>query len=90
MRPLTLASMAALNFGRTVPTTSSVAVRDLRSTVWARTAAGGRLSETGGATFSRQPANNDAANNTAKQAQLDTAADSLAPPERGEGWGEGI
>jgi hypothetical protein len=22
--------------------------------------------------------------------QLDTAADSLSPPERGEGWGEGI
>ena len=29
MRPLTLASMAALNFGRTVPTTSSVAARVL-------------------------------------------------------------
>ena len=24
------------------------------------------------------------------EAQLDTTADSLAPPERGEGWGEGI
>jgi hypothetical protein len=24
------------------------------------------------------------------RAQSDTAADSLAPPERGEGWGEGI
>ncbi len=23
-------------------------------------------------------------------AQLDTATDSLSPPERGEGWGEGI
>ena len=25
-----------------------------------------------------------------KRAQLGTATDSLSPPERGEGWGEGI
>jgi len=41
MRPLTFASMAALNSDRTVPTTSSVAARDLRSTVRTRMAAGG-------------------------------------------------
>jgi hypothetical protein len=41
MRPLTFASMAALNFGRTVPTTASVATRDLCSAVSARTVADG-------------------------------------------------
>jgi hypothetical protein len=25
-----------------------------------------------------------------ERVQLDTATDSLSPPERGEGWGEGI
>ncbi|MGA2241896.1 MAG: hypothetical protein ABSH11_07635 [Verrucomicrobiota bacterium] len=25
-----------------------------------------------------------------RRAQLDTTTDSLSPPERGEGWGEGI
>jgi len=46
------------------------AARDLRSTVWVRTVAGGRDSKTDGATFSRQPASNDAVNKTATLAVL--------------------
>src|ERR1017187_6930330 len=70
MRPLNLASSPARNFARTVPTTSSVIVRDLFSMVSTRTRAVGRLAEFSFSCFEPQPTSANATTAVGRKAKV--------------------